>query len=120
VGQLTGLGQTLLEQSKFAAAEPVLRECLAIREKTEANVWTTFHARSMLGASLLGQKKFTEAEPLLLTGYEGLKRHERNIPGFKPRLTEALERVVHLYDAIGSQDKAARWRKKLKAARLAH
>ena len=39
-------------------AEPFLRECLAIREKTQADDWKTFNTRSLLGGSLLGQKKY--------------------------------------------------------------
>ena len=33
------------------------------------------------------------------------------------RLREALERLVHLYDASGKKDKAAEWWKKLEAAK---
>ncbi len=54
-------------------AEPLLRECLAIREKTQADEWTTFSTKSMLGGALLGQKKYADAGPLLLAGYEGMK-----------------------------------------------
>ena len=32
----------------------------------------------------------------------------------KPRLSEALERLVQLYDAWGKPDQAAEWREKLK------
>ena len=40
-----------------------------------------------------------EAEPLLLEGYSGMKAREQQIsPAGKPRLTEALERLVQLYD----------------------
>src|SRR5438093_932363 len=42
----------------FAKSEPILREGLAIRERTQPdNVWT-FSTRSQLGGSLLGQKKY--------------------------------------------------------------
>ena len=33
-GDLAALGDNLLEQAKWSEAEPVLRECLAIREKS--------------------------------------------------------------------------------------
>jgi eukaryotic-like serine/threonine-protein kinase len=74
-----------------------LRECLAIREKTQPDVWSTFNTKSMLGEALLGQKKYADAEPLLLAGYEGIKKREAKIPAQgKIRLTEALERLVQL------------------------
>jgi hypothetical protein len=31
--ELAGLGANLLHQGKYAAAEPVLRECLAVRQR---------------------------------------------------------------------------------------
>jgi hypothetical protein len=33
----------------------------------------------------------------------------------QPRLTEALERLVQLYEATGQAEQAARWRKELAA-----
>ena len=36
-----------------AEAEPLLRECLAIRERTQADAWTTFNTKSLLGGALL-------------------------------------------------------------------
>jgi serine/threonine protein kinase len=112
--ELAALGRNLLQQKRFIEAEPLLRESLASGEQKEAGTWTMFHARSLLGGSLLGQQKFAEAEPLLRQGYEGMKEHEAQTPeGAKARLTEALERIVQLYDAWGKPDKAAEWRKKL-------
>jgi TolA-binding protein len=68
----------------------------------------------MLGEALLGQKKYADAEPLLLKGYQGMKQREAKIPPQgKPRLREALERLVQLYEATGKKDEAARWRKEL-------
>ena len=47
-GLLAQIGMAFLEQNKSAEAEPLLRECLAIREKTQADSWTTFNTNSML------------------------------------------------------------------------
>ena len=67
----------------------------------------------MLGGSLLGQKKYAEAEPLLLAGYEGMKQREEMIPpSGKIRLTEAIERLVQLYERRARKDKADEWRRK--------
>src|SRR5262249_6556941 len=114
--ELASLGLRLLQQKKWIDAEPVLRECLALREKQEPDAWTTFNARSMLGEALNGQQKRDEAEPLLVQGYEGMKQRAAKIPlGGRPRLAEALERLVQLYDAWGKPDKATRWRRELES-----
>ena len=74
--------------------------------------------KDMLGGSLLGQQKYAEAEPLLLAGYEGLQQREQTIPPRgKVRLTEAIERLVQLYEATSEDDKAAEWRTKLPVAK---
>jgi eukaryotic-like serine/threonine-protein kinase len=110
------LTKALLEEKKFTQAEPMARECLAIREKKLPDDWRTFNARSMLGGSLLGQKKYADAEPLLLSGYEGMKQREGNIPlEGKVRLSDALQRLVQLYQATKRPDQAAEWKQKLAA-----
>ena len=111
---------TCSSSRRYAEAEPLLRECLKFREQNEPDDWTTFNTKSLLGGSLLGQKKYAEAEPLLLAGYEGMKQREGKIPPIrKVRLTEAIERLVQLYEATGKKDKADEWRKKLPVAKSA-
>src|SRR5262249_18165086 len=91
-----------------------------LRAKTEPNAWTTFNTQSMLGGALLGQQKYADAEPLLLKGYEGMKGREKTIPPQgKIRITEALERLVQLYEATGKKDEATKWRKELEATKAA-
>ena len=103
-----------MQRQKWGDAEPVLRECLAIRQGKEADAWTTFNAQSLLGGALLGQKKYADAEPLLVHGYAGMKERAAKIPANgQVRLGQALERLVQLYDALGNQAEAARWRKEL-------
>jgi tetratricopeptide (TPR) repeat protein len=117
---LAQYGSILLQAKAFAEAEPVLRECLAIREKAEPDAWTTSDTRSLLGGALSGQKKYAEAEPLLLTGYEGMKAREKTIPEQgKIRIPEALERLAQLYEATDKKDEAAKWSKELAASRAA-
>jgi tetratricopeptide (TPR) repeat protein len=119
-GQLASLGLLLLQVKAFNEAEPLIRECLAIREKTQPEAWTTFNTKSLLGGALLGQKKYAEAEPLLLKGCEGMQQRGATIPQQgKIRLTEALERVIKLYEAIDKKDDATKWRKELDATRAA-
>jgi tetratricopeptide (TPR) repeat protein len=104
-----------IKLEKWVEAEPVLRECLTIRERIAPDAWSTFNIRSMLGGSLLGQSRFDEAEPLILEGYQALKARESTIPQpGRPRLSEAAARVVRLYEKWGRPEEAARWREALK------
>jgi tetratricopeptide (TPR) repeat protein len=108
------LGLNLLRQKKYTDAEPLLRDCLKVRQQKQPDAWTTFNTQSMLGGSLLGQKEYDEAESLLLQGYEGMKQRQAQIPkAAHARLSEAVERLVELYDAWGRPEDAARWRKEL-------
>ena len=50
-GKLAQEGLVLLEQKKYPEAEPLLRECLAIREEAQPDAWTTFNTRSLLGGA---------------------------------------------------------------------
>jgi serine/threonine protein kinase len=109
-GELAQFGSALLETKGFANAEPLLRECLAIRQQTLTDDWRTFNTQSMLGGALLGQKKYAEAEPLLLAGYEGLKQREETIPPQgASRLYEALDRLIELYTATNKPDEVRQW-----------
>jgi hypothetical protein len=119
-GELAALALNLINQEKWTEAETSLRECLAIREKTEPDDWRTFNSKAQLGAALLGQKNYADAEPLLLAGYEGMRDREEKIPApGKPRLTEALQRLVQLYTALEKPDDAAKWQKELDARKEA-
>jgi tetratricopeptide (TPR) repeat protein len=104
---MSRLGSVLLRQSKFVEAEPILRECLAIRETTTPDHWTRFNTQSQLGAALLGQQRYSEAMPLTISGYQGMKEREATIPPQgRIRLPEAAARIVRLYEAIGNPEKA--------------
>jgi serine/threonine protein kinase/tetratricopeptide (TPR) repeat protein len=119
---LEGLGSNLLKQKQYAAAERSFRECLAILQRRHPEeIHLVQYTQWQLGAALLGQGKYAEAEPLLLHAYPGMSKAEKDaghkLPGSSTtdRVTEALERLVHLYDAWGKPDEAARWRKELAA-----
>jgi len=113
-GDLAALGSNLLNQSKWAEAQAVLRECLAIREKAIPADWSTFNTMSQLGGALFGQGEFAEAEPLIVEGYSGMKAREQAIPPVgRPRLPEAAERVVRLYERWGKPERVVEWKAKL-------
>ncbi len=109
-GLLAQIGLSLPEQKKWSEAEPLLRECLAIREKTQPDVWSTFNTQSLLGGAILGQKKYAEAEPLVRTGYEGMKQREKTIPPEgRVRLPEALDRLIDFSTATNKPDEVKKW-----------
>jgi len=111
---LTDLARNQILQKKFSEAETLLRESLTIQEISQPEAWTAFNAKSMLGGALLGQKKYADAEPLLLAGYEGMKKHEANIPPTaKSHMIEAVECLVRLYEAMDKKDEAAKWNSEL-------
>jgi serine/threonine protein kinase len=88
----------------------LLRQCLAVRQRTAPDTWTTFNTMSRLGGSLLGQKKDAEAEPLLLKGYEGMKQREKSIPPQgSTRIPEALDRLIELYTVANKPDEMKKW-----------
>jgi hypothetical protein len=133
LGVLAKLCTELLRQAKFDEAEPLARRCLAGSEKLGPDLWNTFNRKSVLGGVLLGQAKnlltsdpgaaatiLTEAEPLLHTGYQGMKAREASIPASgKPRLPEALDRLVELYLALDKPEEAAKWRKEMEESKAA-
>jgi len=109
--ELALLGDNLLRQKKFADAETVLRECLAIREKTQPQLWTTFNTQSALGGALADQMKYADAEPLLLKGFAGLKAREASIPPTikSDRFAAAADRLVALYTALNKPAEVKKW-----------
>jgi hypothetical protein len=110
VNSMIGVAMILLDQGAFAEAVPVLRECLAIREKTMPDDWSTFSARTLLGRALLGQKNYAKAEPLLRGGYEGMKAREKTIPPEgSTRIPEALDGLIELYTATNQPDELTKW-----------
>jgi hypothetical protein len=115
-GRLATLGDVLVQIKRFPEAEPVLRECLTLREKNIPADWRVFSTKSLLGESLLGQKKYAVAEPLLRAGYEGLKvRREALSPSNRGFVAQAAERLIQLYEAWDKPEEATKWRKELEA-----
>jgi eukaryotic-like serine/threonine-protein kinase len=106
----------LLQAKAYPEAVSLLRECLAIREKTQPEAWTTFNTKSMLGGALLAQKKYAPAEPLLLAGCQGMKQRAAKMPPEgKAYMDEALERLVQLAKTQGKKQEEAKWKTELEA-----
>jgi len=112
---LAALGGCLIRQQKFADAVPILRNCLDIKEKTQLDDWTTANARSLLGEAVAGQSAYPEAERLLLGGQKSLdeKRNKIRPIDRDSTLRQAIDRLIHLYEAWGKPAEAEKWRKRL-------
>jgi hypothetical protein len=95
----------------WTAAEALLREALAIREVEMPQHWRTADVRSLLGGTMLAQKKNAKAAPLLRSGYEGMARSAAAIPLVdRPRLAEALDRLIAAGEAAGTKAEVAAWK----------
>jgi hypothetical protein len=108
----------MTKQSQAKQGEPFLRQGLDIcRKAMPEGHWATANIETLLGGCLTGLGQYQKAEPLLLNSYKGLEA----APGAPPvRRTQALDRIVELYEAWGKPDKVAEWRgKRSSAAKVA-
>ena len=96
---------------------PTLKPCSASASSSAPSESPTLGRRSTpsrCSAPLLGLKKHTEAETLLLAGYKGMKKQEAQMPPqSKIRISESLQRLVQLYEAMGKKHEATKWRNEL-------
>jgi eukaryotic-like serine/threonine-protein kinase len=104
---LARLGWSLIRQGKCVDAEPVLRECVALRESKGPNTRSPFNAVSMLGEALLGQGKLKEAEVQLIKGYKGLSERAGSLNSHsKFQLTDSANAIFALYRKLGRPEAA--------------
>ena len=105
---LTVQGLIYSRLGKTADAEKLLREAVQIRA---TNMPVAHFLRAMtegaLGEFLSEQKDFAEAESLLLGSYKSLQHSQ---DPRSPRIRQARERLVRLYEAWGKPEQAARFR----------
>jgi hypothetical protein len=101
-------GALLLKADDPGAAEPLLRECLAIRVSVlPPGDWLIADTKSMLGEALSRLGRFDEAEPLLLAGFNVIKAKPR-APAKAKRA--ALDRLIRHFEACGKSDQASEFR----------
>jgi serine/threonine protein kinase len=115
-GHLSLLGECRVLLKMYSAAEPPLRDSLAIYLKKDPNSIGRHWSASLLGAALAGQQKYVEAEPLLLDSARPFVANAAKLsPANRQLMLAAVQRVIELYDAWDRPADAARWRKQLKA-----
>jgi hypothetical protein len=109
----------LLADRNDAAAEAILRECLAVNRARHPDGRATASLSCLLGQALLGQRKYTDAEPLLLAAYQALRHEAETAPECRADLAEVVERLVQLYQAWDKKDKADEWHKRRETSKQA-
>ena len=91
------LGRAMTKRGRAREAEPLLREALAIGQKSSRR-GDIAEIRGYLAECLIAQKRYAEAEPLLIESYQTLKSSQ--VPA-SPALKEARERLASFYAAWG-------------------
>ncbi|MCP3962967.1 MAG: serine/threonine protein kinase [bacterium] len=105
---LQGLAALKIESGAPNEAEPLLREALELRTRgLPAGHPAIAETQSLLGACLVQLGRFDEAEKLLVESHETLAGEGG------PRVAEALDGLVGLYEAWGKPDRAAEYRQLL-------
>lgn len=108
--QRLALGEIAQLRGQFIVAEQLFRTALAgYQKQLQADHVLIAFAKSLLGGCLTEQDKFDEAEPLLLAGYQGIVASPSSRP---QRITEALDRVIRLYQKKKDLAKVAEWQSK--------
>ncbi len=98
------LGRIHLGRDDPAAAEPLLRECVAAsRERMPPGHWRIAAAQSELGSCLTALGRYEEAQGILLDSFALL--NDAN-PGDPSLVRQTAERLVRLYEAWEKPDRA--------------
>ncbi len=109
------LGAVEVQLTKFADAEPSLREALRIRLLTQSPQIELQNCQTLLGRALTAQGKYDEAESLLLAavGVDQPPPAESmpalDSPDAMDLVLDPLDSIVDLYRAKNQSDLADRW-----------
>jgi tetratricopeptide (TPR) repeat protein len=113
-------GCELLNKGRYAEAEPLLRQHLAVwhthhewlKRRRPYEVWHSCFVEFALGRCLAGQKRYEEAEPLLMAGLAGTWRgpFRMGLPGFSADYVDMMQKIADFYQAWGKPERAAAWR----------
>ena len=107
----TNLASLLVATGRFEEAKRLALEALETFREAMPDTWRIAHAQSVLGSCLAGAGRFEEAEPLLLESYPILVEHQRECTRYT---TDAVRRLIDLYDGWERQDESEKYRAQLK------
>jgi tetratricopeptide (TPR) repeat protein len=97
---------------KAEAAALAKEQARAARERLPAGSPELAAEVAFPGKALMEVGEYADAQELLLIRYRGLTQAEARVPPrVDPRLPDAVDHLIQLYDAWGQPDKAAHWRK---------
>ncbi|MCC6344178.1 MAG: tetratricopeptide repeat protein [Bryobacterales bacterium] len=112
------LGNALLQQRKFAAAESLLRDHVNAAAEGDPPSWLGFSIRGLYGIALAAEQQSPQAEALLTSAYEGIEQHRDSIPHKDyPLLHQAGQAIIRFYHETGQSVLASRWEEILHACR---
>jgi serine/threonine protein kinase len=114
--ELQYVGTILNEARQWSASEPILREAIALHEKSPTVSWKTHVARFQLGFSLAMQNRIPEAAPMVRNSISGwvafarntvpMSEHERELKESVPSL---IRNFIACESALGQSANAAAW-----------
>jgi tetratricopeptide (TPR) repeat protein len=87
---LISLGEMKLEQKRYAEAQEVLREALAIQEKTSQTDWRHYQTQALLGETLALSGHPDDGRSLLTAAYDGLSQKSSTIPFDQRRIVDTV------------------------------
>jgi tetratricopeptide (TPR) repeat protein len=110
-GTLAVLGQVLVARDRAKDAEPLLRECLAIRKQAlPAGHWLIAETEALLGDCLSRLGRHADAEPLLTNACPALAKAEQVLAS---RKVEAIDRIIAFYQRSNRPQHVLAWRGQL-------
>jgi serine/threonine-protein kinase len=108
---MNNLAMAYIHTKSYRKAEVLLRESLAIRQKAQPNMWTTYNTQYQLGSTLLNQKEYADAAPMLVGGYEGMKATQDQVPpSNRAHYPKAVDRIIDAYTALNESDEVKKWK----------
>jgi serine/threonine protein kinase len=79
-----------LEQKRYAEAQEVFREAIAIQEKTSLDDWRHYQTQALLGETLALSGHPDDARSLLTAAYDGLSQKSSTIPFDQRRIVDTV------------------------------
>lgn len=103
--------QQWMAAKQYDKAEPLARDLLAHRAKTQADSWKHFSAMALLGRCQLLRKQYADALSLLERAHAGMTTRFASMPDDTHyNITLALDALVTCSEAMKLEPETIRWR----------